>query len=76
MVVEEEEKKRESKGGLGINRNEWKSRLYPGETIATFEKDVGKANKFEELEKWLIQYLQKLHFERKEFFFEELMLVT
>lgn len=71
-----EEKKRESKGGLGINRNEWKSRLYPGETITTFEKDVGKANKFEELEKWLIQYLQKLHFERKEFFFKELMLVT
>ena len=78
MVVEEEEKERESEGGLGINRNEWKSRLYPGEIIATFEKDerVGKANKFEELEKWWIQYLQKLHFERKKIFFKELTLVT
>jgi len=30
-----------------------KGRIYPGETIDTFEKDekVGKANKFEELEK-------------------------
>ena len=49
-----------------------KGRIYPGEIIDTFEKDekVGKANKFEGLEKLFIQCFQKFHFKRKNFFFQ------
>ena len=55
-----------------------KGRIYPGEIIDTFEKDekVGKANKFEGLEKLFIQCFQKFHFKRKNFFSKELVLVT
>lgn len=51
-----------------------KGRIYPGEIIDTFEKDkkVGKANKFEELEKRLIQCFQKFHFKMKTFFSKSL----
>ena len=38
MVVVEEQTDRENKdGGWGINKNEWKGSIYPGDIITTVE---------------------------------------